>query len=304
MGVNSDRFVEALSTDELMILDGAMGTELNRRGVETRLPLWSAIALIGEPEAVRRIHLDHIEAGAQIITTNTFRTSMRSLGKAGLAHRAGELTNLAAELAALARRAAAVNGTAAEDEVFIAGSIAPLEDCWRPELAPTGSEALKEHRLMARTLAAAGADLLLVETMGTLEEARAAVRAGVGTGLPVLVSFTLTPGLTLLDGTPLGEAVALTEDDGALAPLVNCIPAPAMDRAVEMLRSHTNRPFGAYANMGLPDDVEGWEAKGVLTPEEYAAHAKNWHETGARIIGGCCGTGPEHIKALAAALAG
>ncbi len=298
MGRNTDAFRRFLASDDVIVLDSAMGTELNLRGVRTELPLWSAIALMEAPDVVRKIHCDNIEAGARVITTNTFRTSVRTLGKAGLAPKASRLTARAVNLASLARRGAAEAGIAKEGEVFIAGSIAPLEDCYSPGLAPAREEARKDHTLMAEALAAAGADLLLVETMGTLDEARGAVEAAVDTGLPVMAGFTLSPEGAILDGAPLEDAVKAVEGLGAAAVMLNCFPAPAMDGAVERLRGLTDLPVGAYANMGIPDDVEGWEAKGVLTPEKYALHARRWIESGARIVGGCCGTGPEHVRAI------
>lgn len=298
MGRNSDSFYRFLEGEGALLLDSAMGTELNERGVRTELPLWSAIALSESPDTIRQIHFDNIMAGARIVTTNTFRTSVRSLGKAGLGPKAGRLTARAVNLAALARKQAAEAGADSELQIFIAGSVAPLEDCYSPELAPGRDDARTEHTLMAGTLADAGADLLLVETMSTLDEAAGASEAALQTGLPVLAGFTLSPELFLLDGTALETGVKTLEDLGVHGIVVNCIPAPAMDEAVERVAGLTDLPVVAYANMGIPDDAEGWEAMGVLLPEEYAVHAGKWMEAGARIVGGCCWTGPGHIRAI------
>lgn len=302
MGRNTDAFRTFLASDDNIVLDSAMGTELNRRGVRTELPLWSTIALMEAPDVVRKIHYDNIEAGARIITTNTFRTSVRTLAKAGLGPKASRLTARAVNLASVARKGAAGDGIADEGEVFIAGSVAPLEDCYSPEMAPALDDARKEHTLMAEALAAAGVDLLLVETMSTLAEASGAVEVAVATGLPVIASFTLSPEGRILDGSGLEEAVGALESLGVDALLLNCFPAQAMDDAAKRLKGLTALPVGAYANMGIPDDVEGWEAKGVLTPEDYTTHVERWLDYGVRIVGGCCGTGPEHIRAIAGTL--
>jgi S-methylmethionine-dependent homocysteine/selenocysteine methylase len=228
---------------------------------------------------------------------------MRTLDKAGMAHRAEELTRLAVGLAVKARADATVgDGPAAapvsEDDIFIAGSIAPVEDCYSPELSPAEELAKAEHSVMAGTLADAGADILLVETMNNGAEAAGAVRAAKETDLPVLVSFTLSPDGRVLGGDRLEDVVRRMEELGVSAVLLNCFPARDMDTRVAGLMEMTSLPTGAYANMGIPDDVEGWESKGVLTPGEYAEHVAGWVRAGARLVGGCCGTGPEHIAKL------
>ncbi|MCX7939906.1 MAG: homocysteine S-methyltransferase family protein, partial [Thermoflexales bacterium] len=190
-----------MSTSPVVLLDGAMGTELERRGVDTALPLWSAAALDTAPQVVQQIHLDHIRAGAQVITANTFRTNLRALQKAGLAHRMRELTFRAV---ALARAAIAESGNA---QVRLAGSIAPVEDCYSPELVPTEEELQTEHALLARYLAEAGVDLLLIETQNTIREAVAAARAAASTGKPFWVSFVLDNQNRLLSGESLSDAV-------------------------------------------------------------------------------------------------
>ncbi len=157
-------FLKRLQSGRVLILDGATGTELDRRGVDTSLPLWSARALIVAPEIVRQVHHDYLAAGADIITTNTFRTHRRTLTRAGVGARTRELTQLAVTLA---REAIAHSGRTA----YIAGSMSPLEDCYSPALVPSADELRAEHLEMARDLAEAGCDLLLVETMNSIREA-------------------------------------------------------------------------------------------------------------------------------------
>ena len=175
-------FLVRLAAGGVLLLDGATGTELQRRGVDTSLPLWSARALVEAPDVLRAIHADYAAAGADIITTNTFRTHGRTLTRAGLGERAHALNQLAVQIA---REAA----QQADREIFVAGSISPLEDCYSPQLVPPDGELWIEHAEMARDLAQAGCDLLLVETMNTIREAVIAARCAATTGLPVCVSF-------------------------------------------------------------------------------------------------------------------
>ena len=315
--MNTPDFTARLAMGELLLLDGATGAELARRGIDTALPLWSAGALIHAPDAVRAIHADYIRAGANVITTNTFRTHRRTLAHAGMADRARELTHLAVRLA---REAVQRTSHPASQPVFIAGSISPLEDCYSPERVPPDDQLRIEHREMARDLAEAGCDLLLVETMNTIREAVIAAEAAVATGLPVCVSFVAGPGgrapgtlakvdetfarvdedeMTLLSGESLERAVTAVRPLGPAAVMVNCVPLGLIDQAFDRLRAAGGGPVGLYANVGHADDRTGWVLSDDVLPEAYAQHARQWRERGASIIGGCCGTTPDHIAALA-----
>ncbi len=135
-------FLNSLPQPRQLILDGATGTELNRRGVDTGLPLWSANALMNDRDAkiLQEIHEDYLRAGADIITTNTFRTHRRALAPSGNANRAFELTRRAVDIAR-----AAIASVKSDSPKFIAGSISTLEDCYRPDLVPTDDELRAEH---------------------------------------------------------------------------------------------------------------------------------------------------------------
>ncbi len=284
--------------NNVTLLDGAMGTELTRRGIDTTLPLWSAHALISAPDAVRQIHADYIAAGAQIVTTNTFRTNVRALAKANLQHRARELTLLAAQLA---RDAIAQVHPA--QEALVAGSIAPVEDCYTPELAPDADTLLAEHSVLARNLADAGCDLILIETMNTIREATAAAHAAHLTGKPIWISFTLGADHHLLSGESLRDAVRAIASFAPQAVLVNCIPVAQVSGALAELCAAVadlRVPFGAYGNVGHVNDEVGWTLTDAVSPVAYAQAAVEWRALGAGIIGGCCGTTPEHIRALKA----
>lgn len=294
-----------------IFLDGAMGTELTRRGVDTTLPLWSAIALDAAPHVVEQIHLDYLNAGAQIITTNTFRTNVRALNKAGLAHRARELTFTAVELArqALKKVRRGESEKVSESVPFslshflpfaVAGSIAPVEDCYEPDLVPSEDELNAEHAVLARNLADAGVDLILVETMNTIREAVAAGNAAHATGKPLWLSFTLGADNRLLSGETLHDAVNAIMPFAPQAVLVNCIPVAQINSALTTLKPAVagRCEIGAYGNVGHVDDVVGWTLTDAVSPAAYTDAAKEWHKLGAGIIGGCCGTTPAHIAAL------
>jgi S-methylmethionine-dependent homocysteine/selenocysteine methylase len=280
---------------EVVILDGAMGTELDRRGGATPLPLWSAQALLEAPDVVRAIHEDYLRAGADVITTNTFRTTARAFRHAGrAAEEAERLARLAVELARDAR-ARSVRGGG----VWIAGALAPLEDCYRPDLAPARDVAAIEHTRQAALLAGAGVDLLLVETMNAIPEAVEATRAAVATALPVFVSFIARSEREIWSGERLEDAVRAVDAVHPDAILVNCVPADMAERCLETMARATRAPIGCYPNAGDPDFDHGtWRHDDERTPEWFAGHATAWLRRGALVVGGCCGTGPGHIRAL------
>ncbi len=276
-----------------MLLDGATGTELERRGVRTGLPLWSARSLVDAPDVVQRIHADYVAAGAEVLTANTFRTQRRALAHGGLDDRASELTSRAVQLA---RRAA--EQAAPDRAVCVVGSAPPLEDCYQPDRVPNDATLAREHAEHARNLVAAGVDAILVETMNTVREAVAALCAANEAGATSLVSFVCWHGARLLSGESLASAVAAVVPLQPLAVLVNCLPPSNVAACWPPLRASGLR-FGAYANLGTPDDETGFTRSEDCTPEEFAALAAAWIEAGARIVGGCCGTTPAHIDAVA-----
>ncbi len=280
-----------------LVLDGAMGTELQRRGVDTGLPLWSANALMVHPDVVLQIHREYIEAGADVITTDTFRTTRRTFRRAGIPDRSEQLTRHAVDHAMRAR--ALFPGR----EILIAGSIAPLEDCYRPDLVPPDAELAGEHAELAGRLASAGVDFLLLETMGTIRESVAACKAASATGLETVVSFICDGNGNLYGGERLEDAVRAVAPFGPVALSINCVSPRRIAPAITTLRTAWSRPFAVYANIGVPENEKaGWEFTADVSEEEYAAFAQEWRHSGASIIGGCCGTTPEYIRTLAKAL--
>ncbi len=281
-------FLERLHQSKPMVLDGAMGTELNRRGVDTGLPLWSANALRTAPDVVRQIHEDYLLAGADIITTNTFRTHARNIRNSAEAKR---LTHLAVQLAQEAREQTA-------RKAHIAGSVAPLEDCYSPHLTPHEGYCQREQAEIVQNLADAGVDLLLIETMNTVHEAVAAARPAHILKIPYVVSFVTNEQHHLLSGESLQRAVEAILPFEPAAFLVNCIPTRHLHETLQVLRQVTELPIGAYGNMGTPDDVTGWASADDMPPDLYCTHAMAWLGLGLKIVGSCCGSTPDHTAAL------
>lgn len=263
-----------------LLLDGATGTELERLGVASELPLWSALGLIEAPQTVLEIHRAYVAAGARALTANTFRTQRRTLERAGLGQRAAALTRLAVTLA---REAAAPVGG------FVLGSAPPLEDCFEPERVPHDASLAREHAAHARHLVDAGVDAILVETMNTIREAVAALRAARECASEALVSFVVRTDARLLSGEPLAEAVEAVAEYAPLAVGVNCLPPEQVPACLEVLR-RAPLPFLVYANLIGANEPR--------PPAQYARCAAEWIAAGARMIGGCCGTRPDHIRAL------
>lgn len=281
-----------------VILDGPVGTELERRGYATTLPKWSAGALLDASELVRAIHIEHLKAGADVLTTNTFRTRQATLGP--------EWRRWATVAVSLAQEAkASVNHQGGSPEPRIAGSVAPLADCYRPWESPYAQseserrQADDEHRALCETLADVGCDLLLCETHCHPREALGAARAALSTGLPTWVALTPGPDATLMTPAEMAEAGKRLVGIGVEAVLVNCGPARETLRYVEALAG-LPVAIGAYANAGSVDDTIGWNSSAEPGAQEYTELAAQWRSAGAQIIGSCCGTTTAHIAALRA----
>lgn len=294
-----------------ILLDGALGTELERRGLHCALPLWSAHALLEAPEVVREIHREYLRAGAELLTANTFRTQRRTLRHSDLEARSRELAVLAIRLAREAIREHCTSKKLSREEeaakptaYLVLGSNPPLEDCFRPDLVPNERTLAREHEENIASLLEAGVDLVLIETMNCIREAVAAAKAAHSLGATNLVSFCATTSGTLLSGETLADAIEAVAPHAPSAVLANCLH-PAAIRACLPALASAGLPFGVYANniaiQNSPDAQLAASAE--LAPDEYAIEAKRWLKAGARIIGGCCGTTPAHIAKLAETLA-
>lgn len=286
---------ERLTNNETIIMDGAMGTEILNRGFPTTLPLWSAEALLEHPEIVQRIHEDYIQAGAEIIITNTFRTTRRAFTARGIADKATEMTLLACNIAQKA-----VENTQPDREVYIAGSVAPLEDCYSPQLTPTQEALSVEHHELLSDLKNGGVDFILFETMITLRETLSGIQTAQRLALPFAVSFCCNEQGELLSGEALSDVIPQIERYDPLFISVNCVSVANASRLVKQLRAITDLPIGVYAQGdGIADDEQGWQFDKKENDEAtYLLDAKQWREDGAQVIGGCCGTTPSYVQQL------
>lgn len=288
---------ERLQAGRIILLDGATGTELEKRGVPMNNKAWTAEAVLSCPEAVQAVHRDYILAGAEVITVNSFSLAKHMLLPAGLSGRFRELNEAAVRLAVLARTQVATT------RVAIAGSIAPTTFCLDPTKGYLqAAEALAGYVEQADILCQAGVDLLIVEMIGDVEQGSLAVQAACGTGLPVWLGFscrkTETGRLMLWDrGHTLSEGVgAIAKIGGSAAFIMHTNVALAAPAFTELKHSWSGT-LGVYAHSGV-FVMPNWQFNDVISPEAYALEAGTWIQMGAQIIGGCCGIGPVHIGEL------
>ena len=291
---------DKLARKQTVILDGAIGTEILRRNVT-----WADHQLANRPEVVRGIHEDYIRAGADVISTNSFQLCRRALynhfrdeahrrhiGARDLDERADKLLAASVRLAVDARARAG-----APRPVAVAAAVTTLEWCFRPDLAPAADQARREYREIFQVMKDAGADLVLLETVNSIGEARAALEVAKSLGLPCWVSFVCDEKGLLFTGETLAQATAALEPLGADAILLNCAPPDDITAGMKELAPHVRVPFGAYPHIGRFDPPE-WMFTDEYPPARYREVAGRWKDMGARILGGCCGTTPDHIAAL------
>ncbi|MFQ6091706.1 MAG: homocysteine S-methyltransferase family protein [bacterium] len=281
--------------EKVLILDGAMGTEIIRKiGKDFVFP---ELLNLEAKDIIIDIHRDYIDAGVDIITTNTFGANRIKLDEYGVGSRVEEL-NIAAVMIAKEARAGR--------EVFIAGSIGPLGKFIRP-LGDLGEEEVYlVFSEQARALEKAGADLLLIETQIDILEAKIGLRASKeNTSLPVAISisYPLEEGRTVTGSDPEIASIAFSSTDADIFG-VNCGGHPEeFESYLEKILHHSDKPVIAHANAGVPEK-RGAEVSYPLDPGEYAEYAWKFYRLGASIIGGCCGTTPEHIRFVSEKLKG
>jgi S-methylmethionine-dependent homocysteine/selenocysteine methylase len=287
---------QRLDGGEVVILDGATGTELERRGAPMDDAAWDAAALVTHPDMVRDVHEDYIRAGADVIITNTFATARHVLEPAGMGEQFRELNTRAVTLAKEARE------NAADGPVSIAGSISTMSAHDDHSYEPRAEKARANYREQAEVLAESGVEVIALEMMRDLEQTTYAVEAAVATGLPVWVGFsckTTDEGKSVLwDGDhTLPEAL---EQIPPLGVSLVSIMHTLIEDTAPALREVTSRwsgPIGAYPHSGefvMPN----WQFIDMISPEDFVDEAQQWLDMGARLIGGCCGIGPEHIRLL------
>jgi methionine synthase / methylenetetrahydrofolate reductase(NADPH) len=285
-------FLEALD-QRVLVCDGAMGTMLYSKGVFINK---SFDALnVTRPELVAEVHREYVRAGADIIETNTFGANRIKLGSFGVA----------GELGAINEAGARIARQVAGDHAYVAGSIGPLGIRIEPWGKTGVNEAEAYFREQAEALAAGGVDLFVLETFRDLNEIGAAIAAVRSvSGAPIVAQMTTGEGGNTLDGTPPERFVPELERRGATLIGVNCSvgPAPMLD-TIERMASVTRLRLAAQPNAGKPRDVEGRNIY-LCSPEYMASYARRFIRHNVRIVGGCCGTTPEHIRQIKVAVRG
>jgi methionine synthase I (cobalamin-dependent)/5,10-methylenetetrahydrofolate reductase len=282
-----------------ILADGAMGTVLYSRGVFINR-CFDELNL-SDPAMILSVHEEYLQAGAEILETNTFGANRFRLARHGLSAKVAEINAAGVKLA---KQAVAHIKEKQAGEAWVAGSVGPLG----VRLEPLGKTGLDEARAafaeQIKALAEAGVDLLIIETMPALNEAREALLAAAETApeLPVLVMVTVDDESNCLDGSSPQHAAALLTELGAGAIGVNCSTGPTtVLTAIEAMRSATTLPLAAMPNAGMPRAVEGRNIY-LCSPEYMASFARKAIAAGAQVVGGCCGTTPNHIRAMRSAM--
>jgi methionine synthase / methylenetetrahydrofolate reductase (NADH) len=284
------KFLDALD-DRVLVCDGAMGTMLYAKGVFINKS-FDALNLT-QPDLVAEVHQEYVRAGADIVETNTFGANRIKLGQFGLADR----------LHAINEQGARVARHAADDRAYVAGAIGPLGIRIEP-WGKTGVDEAREYfREQAQALADGGVDLFILETFRDLNEIGAAIDAVRSvSSVPIIAQMTTEEDGNTLDGTPPERFAPELERRGATVIGVNCAvgPAPMLD-TIERMAGVTKLRLSAQPNAGKPRDVEGRNIY-LCSPEYMASYARRFILHNVRVVGGCCGTTPEHIRQMKSAV--
>ena len=277
-----------------LIMDGAMGTELMRRGIELPLPLWSSMSNIDQFDQVMNIHKDYIEAGSDILTTNTFRTTPRTFIKAGYSQNESEIIseqccNMAIEAAKHAVK---------KENTLIAGSVAPLEDCYEPLHFPGKEIAKKEFQLIIDRIIRKGVDILLFETMGNYEEIESALQVSNHIDIQRWLSIVLKNKNSILDGTELQKVVELANKNKIDMVLINCTPVNIISEALDIFLGYRKGKWGVYPNAGENMPTKDGEFVSKLDDESFCKAIQDYITLGASVVGSCCGSTPNTVRKI------
>jgi len=276
-----------------VLCDGAMGTLLYSKGIFINR-CYDELNL-SQPELIRGIHHEYLQAGAEIIETNTFGANSFRLARHSLAEKAAEINRAGARLAREAAKSF---------DVWVAGSVGPLGTRIEPLGKTSFDEARDSFRQQIQALIEGGVDLLILETFGYLEEIHQAILASkdVNPKIPVVAQVTIDEDGNCLDGSDPEISAAKLAEWGAHVIGCNCSVGPvAMLDAIERMRAVSSLPLSAQPNAGIPRSVEGRNIY-LCSPEYMASYARKFVAAGVRVVGGCCGTTPEHIRMMKSAL--
>ena len=300
------RLISQIERGARILIDGATGTELERRGVPELDNAWTGGAALSHPEVLRSVHEDYLNLGAQIVIANTFSTTRHALADAGREGDFDALNRRGVEIAVDARDrcgAAGSPGDAPGDtrgDALVAGGISYWS--WtgdHPPLEVLHADVTRQARVMAK----AGADLLMLEMMVDIDRMLVTLEAAQASGLPVWVGLTCEPDrsghMCLRNGEALEDALAAL--DGRDVPVLSVMHSNVVhiDGALDIVQRHWDGPLGVYAHAG-GHDGEAWVEENLCPPERFADLSLGWLDRGVHVIGGCCGMGVAHMRALAA----
>lgn len=301
-----------LQKQPLLILDGALATELEQRGADLNDPLWSARVLLEAPDLIRQVHLDYFRAGADVATTASYQASVDGFMRRGLSREQSlNLMRLSVQLAQQARAEFwRENRNPNRPHPLVAGSVGPYGAYLADGSEYRGDYALSEHQLMdfhrprMAALIEAGADLLACETIPCLSEARALARLlGEFPGTGAWFSFSARDSAHTCHGEPVAECAAFLDGiPQAVAVGINCSAPQHLPGLIRAMTGATRKPIVVYPNSGEVYDAATNTWRGETFCDAYGRQAAGWHADGARLIGGCCRTTPEHIRAVAGIL--
>jgi homocysteine S-methyltransferase len=293
-----------------LVIDGALATELERRGFDLKDELWSAKILLEQPEAIRQLHYDYFEAGADCAITASYQATIEGFMKRGLNKtEAGNLIKKSVSLAIEAREEfwADEANRAGRLKPFVAASVGPygayLADGseYRGNYGLTEQELMDFHRQRMKALIEAGADILACETIPCLVEAQALVKLlEEFPSIQAWISFSCRDEIHVSEGQRLEDCVRHVEASPFVAAIgVNCTSPKYISSLVREARKATNKPVLVYPNSGEKYDASRNDWDGQQVYETFSEEAKEWFEAGARLIGGCCRTTPEDIHGIA-----
>ncbi|MDX2163446.1 MAG: homocysteine S-methyltransferase [bacterium] len=308
----ADEIARILTDAPLVVLDGALATELERRGCDLHDPLWSAKILMEHPELIRAVHHDYFAAGADCATTASYQATFQGFAGRGIAHeQAAAFMRLSVELARQARDAfwERPEHRYGRARPFVAASVGPygayLHDGseYRGNYGLSMADLIDFHRPRMRVLIDSGAELLACETIPSLVEAQAiAELLREFPGVYAWISFSARDGTHTSEGQTLADCAALLDSYAQVAAVgINCTAPHHLPSLIQAAAAHTRKPILVYPNSGETYDAATgtWQGESC---SDYAAHAHTWAVAGARGIGGCCRTTPAHIREVAAAL--
>jgi homocysteine S-methyltransferase len=296
-----------LQNQPIAIVDGALATELERRGCDLNDALWSAKVLLEQPELIRQVHLDYFNAGADIAITASYQATVKGFAKRGLnKDEALALIQKSVQLAQSARDEFWSNESNRMNRAFpiIAGSVGPdgafLADGseYRGDYSMTEGELMDFHRPRLETLIASGADLLACETIPCFIEAQALIQLlSEFPGTSAWFTFTARDGEHISNGEKIADCAAVLDPFPQVAGIgVNCSSPLFIPSLIREIKKHTNKPIIVYPNSGEIYDPATNTWHGETSCESFGLQSKIWYENGARIIGGCCRTTPDHIE--------